>query len=50
MEELYESLGKSKCQELWQKRMSLWEMQGRGKSKKSTQVSGAVLEGIAKDF
>ena len=50
MEELYESLGKSKCQELWQKRMSLWKMQGLDKSRKSTQVSGAVLEGIAKDF
>jgi len=50
MEELYESLGKAKCQELWQKRMSLWEMQNLDKSRKSTQVSGAVLEGIAKDF
>jgi len=50
MEELYESLGKSKCQELWQKRMSLWKMQGLDKSRKSTQVSGAVLEGIARDF
>ena len=50
MEELYESLGEAKCQELWQKRMSLWEMQGLDKSRKSTQVSGAVLEGIAKDF
>ena len=30
--------------------MSLWEMQGLDKSRKSTQVGGAVLEGIARDF
>jgi len=51
MEELYERLGKSKCQELWQKRMSLWQMLELSKEgRKSTQVGGTVLEGIAKDF
>jgi len=50
MEELYESLGKSKCQELDMKNESLWQMRGLSGTRKSTQVGGTVLEGIAKDF
>ncbi len=50
MEELYESLGKAKCQELDMKNESLWQMRGLSGTRKSTQVGGTVLEGIAKDF
>ncbi len=50
MEELYESLGKAKCQELSQKSSTLWEMLELSQTRKNAPVGGAVLEGIAKDF
>ena len=50
MEELYRTLGKAKCEELTRKYWSLWQMLELSKTRKSTQVGGAVLEGIARDF
>ncbi|MBA7469442.1 hypothetical protein ES707_04711 [subsurface metagenome] len=50
MEEVYEKLGKLKSEELTKKYDTFWEMQGLGGTRKSTQVTGAVLEGIARDF
>lgn len=50
MEELYRSLGEVKCVELSKKSWSLWQMLELSDTRKSTQVGGAVLEGIAKDF
>lgn len=49
-DELYKTLGETKCHELTMKSWSLWEMLELSESRKSTQVGGAVLEGIAKDF
>ncbi len=49
-EELYRSLGEAKCQELSKKSWSLWQMLELSETRKSTQVGGTVLEGIAKDF
>lgn len=48
--ELYKTLGDAKCQELSKKSNTLWEMLELSESRKSTQIGGAVLEGIAKDF
>ena len=50
MEELYETLGYSKCVELSKKSNTLWEMLELSDTRKSTQIGGVVLEGIAKDF
>jgi len=50
MEELYKTLGDAKCQELSKKSNTLWEMLELSESRKNTQIGGAVLEGIAKDF
>ena len=50
MEELYRTLGKAKCEELTRKYWSLWQMLELSKTRKSTQVGGAVVEGIARDF
>ena len=50
MEELYRSLGEAKSEELTKKSESLWQMLELSETRKSTQVGGAVLEGIAKDF
>ena len=50
MEEFYRTLGKAKSGELTKKSESLWNMLVLSESRKSTQVGGAVLEGIAKDF
>ena len=50
MEELYRRLGEAKSQELTKKSESLWQMLELSETRKSTQVGGAVLEGIAKDF
>ncbi len=47
---LYKTLGDAKCQELSKKSNTLWEMLELSESRKSTQIGGAVLEGIAKDF
>ena len=48
--ELYKTLGDAKCQELSKKSNTLWKMLELSESRKSTQIGGAVLEGIAKDF
>ncbi|MCL0094434.1 hypothetical protein M1N58_00850 [Dehalococcoidales bacterium] len=50
MEELYKTLGDAKCVELSKKSRTFWEMLGLGEGRKSAQVSGAVREGIAKEF
>ena len=50
MEELYKTLGDSKCEELAKKSWSLWHMLELSDTRKSTQVGGVVLEGVAKDF
>jgi len=50
MEEVFEKLGKAKSHELTKKYDTLWEMLGRGGTRRSSQVGGAVLEGIARDF
>ena len=50
MDELYKTLGYAKCVELSKKSRTFWEMLGLSESRKSTQVGGAVREGIAKDF
>jgi len=51
MEELYRTLGEAKCQELRKKELTLWQILELSKEgRKSTQVGGAVLEGIARDF
>lgn len=50
MEELYRALGEAKCEELAKKSWSLWHMLELSETRKSAQVGGAVLEGIAKDF
>jgi hypothetical protein len=43
-------LGQTKSKELVKKSESFWQMLELSESRKSTQVGGAVLEGIAKDF
>jgi len=50
MEEIYRTLGEAKCEELAKKSWSLWHMLELSETRKSAQVGGAVLEGIAKDF
>ena len=50
MEELYRTLGYAKCVELSKKSNTLWEMLELSDTRKSTQIGGVVLEGIAKDF
>ena len=50
MEELYKTLGEAKCEELAKKSWSLWHMLELSDTRKSTQVGGAVREGIARDF
>lgn len=50
MEALYRTLGDAKCEELTKKGETLWSMLELSETRKSTQVGGAVLEGIAKDF
>ena len=48
--ELYKTLGEAKSRELSRSSATLWEMLELSDTRKSTQVGGAVLEGIAKDF
>ncbi len=50
MEDLYKTLGDAKCQELFRKDATLWNMLDLSKTPKSTQVRGVVLESISKDF
>jgi len=50
MEEPYRTLGEAKCEELAKKSWSLWHMLELSETRKSAQVGGVVLEGIAKDF
>lgn len=50
MGKFYSTLGESKCQELIQKAESLWSFLDLSNTRKSSQVYGRVLEGIAKDF
>jgi len=49
-EELYKTLGDAKSRELIGRYDTLWKTLGLSKSRKSTQVLGAVVEGIARDF
>ncbi len=48
--ELYKTLGDAKCVELSKKTKTLWRPLDLSETRKSTQVTGAVFEGIAKDF
>jgi len=50
MEELYRTLGDAKCVELTKRIESLWYMLDLSETRKSTQVTAAVYEGIARDF
>ena len=50
MEELYKTLGNAKCVELSKKTETLWTIQELSETRKSGQVYGVVMEGIAKDF
>ena len=50
MEELYRTLGDAKCRELFRKETTLWNVLRHSEGRKSGQVYGGVLEGIAKDF
>ena len=50
MEDLYRALGEAKCEELAKKSWGFWHMQELSETRKSTQVGGAVREGMAKDF
>ena len=47
---LYKTLGDVKCAELNKKYESFWEILDLSDSRKNAQVSGTVIEGIAKDF
>lgn len=47
---LYKTLGDAKSNELAKKSYSLWAMLKMGKGRMSSQVGGAVREGIARDF
>ena len=48
--EMYKTLGEAKSEELAKKSWGLWTMLDLSKNRKSAQVRGVVLEGIAKDF
>lgn len=48
--ELYKTLGLAKCEELAKKSWGIWTLLGLGKSRKSSQVLGMVIEGIVKEF
>lgn len=48
--ELYKTLGEAKCEELAKKSWGLWTLLELGNTRKSAQVRGVVMEGIAKDF
>jgi len=50
MEELYRTLGYTKCVELSKKSSTLWEMLELSETRKSAQVGGTVREGMARDF
>jgi len=50
MEELYITLGYSKCVELSKRSRTFWEMLKLSDNRKNAPVGGAVREGIAKDF
>ena len=50
MEDLYKTLGDAKCQELFRKDATLWNVLQLSEGRKSGQVYGTVLEGIARDF
>jgi len=50
MEELYRTLGYKKCVELTDKYETLWSILDLSDTRKSAQVGGVVLEGVAKDF
>ena len=47
---LYKTLGEAKCEELAKKALSLWSLLDLSQNRKSSQVRGVVMEGIAKDF
>ena len=49
-EELYKTLGDAKCQELSGRQDTLRKMLKLSEGRKSAQVGGAVLEGVARDF
>ncbi len=50
MQELYETLGYAKCDELWRKDLNLWRILQLSQSRMNAPVRGAVFEGLARDF
>lgn len=49
-EGLYKALGDAKCQELYAKYQSFWNILELGQGRKNALLRGRVQEGIAKDF
>jgi len=49
-EELYKTLGRAKCEELDSYNENLWRLLCLSGARKSAQVRGVVMEGVARDF